>query len=542
MRFYFPAFKLTSRLIIPMHCLVIDRTSFEMKDSSASSSFFTRMLVKVLFLLPLLVAAFALQWAPLGIQFQSPLTLPHINSPKPTGREFNHNKIAVPTNPADSELHLPNGKHYMLDFHDVDLTVLESTDGEASVIQAINNSGMTFLGSRSHLFPGGGLTSVFLLSESHLSFHTWPEHSFVAIDIYTCGNSIAADRLVRSMHDMFKPRTAKVSYIDRGSDLSHSVQVNRVMSTKETEGPAVNPGHNLAVAHPVLLNTQRPDSLVLPMTVDICVNAAFDGEECILLRNASLLYSQRSDIQLVEVVDRQYGDRCLLLDGITQFCDSPDNELYTRSLTERVMQPLISPTHARTGDVDIYVIGGGDGWIGTHLLNAYPSLIRSVYVIDIDPLVSDVTREFFPIVSGPDSFKDSRVHYIAEDAAMWLRNALDQSADAVIIDCTDQTVSSLLFQACIAFVLHHLDLAQVESASILYTDSFYSDVLRVLRPGGRFSQQMNTNDKRYKPFQQQAKESWLKLGFIEVMEWEELIVIYGSKTVMMGGVKGKDSE
>ena len=50
---------------------------------------------------------------------------------------------------------------------------------------------------------------------------------------------------------------------------------------------------------------------------------------------------------------------------------------------------------------------------------------------------------------------------------------------------------------------------------------------------------MNTNDNRYKPFQKQAKESWLKLGFTEVMEWEELIVIYGSATVMMGGVKGK---
>ena len=403
---------------------------------SQASSFFSRLLVKMLFLLPpLLVAAFALQWPPIGIQ-QSPLIPPHINSPQPT----------APINPVDSQLHLPNGKHYMLDFHDADLTVLESTDGEASVIQAITNSGMTFLGSRSHLFPGGGLTSVFLLSESHLSFHTWPEHSFVAIDIYTCGNSMAADRLVRSMYDMLKPRSAKVSYIERGSDLSHSVQVT---SSKETDGTAVSPGQTPTVAHPLLLNTQRPDSLVLPTKVDICVNAAFDGEECILLRNASLLHSQRSEIQLVEVVDRQYGDRCLLLDGITQFCDSPDNELYTRSLTQRVMQPLISPTHIRTGDVDIYVIGGGDGWIGTHLLKAYPSLIRSICVIDIDPLVSKVTREFFPTVGDPDSFNDSRVQYIAEDAAMWLRNALDQSADAVIIDCTDHTVSSYSKETCL---------------------------------------------------------------------------------------------
>lgn len=80
---------------------------------------------------------------------------------------------------------------------------------------------------------------------------------------------------------------------------------------------------------------------------------------------------------------------------------------------------------------------------------------------------------------------------------------------------------------------------QVESASILYTDSFYSDVLRVLRPGGRFSQQMNTKDTRYEYFQKQTKETWLKLGFTEVMEWEEYIVDYGGTIVMMGGIKGK---
>lgn len=79
---------------------------------------------------------------------------------------------------------------------------------------------------------------------------------------------------------------------------------------------------------------------------------------------------------------------------------------------------------------------------------------------------------------------------------------------------------------------------QVESASVLYTDLFYSDVLRVLRPGGRFSQQMNTKDKRYESFQKQTKETWLKLGFIEVMEWEENLVNYGGTTVLMGGVKG----
>ena len=126
--------------------------------------------------------------------------------------------------------------------------------------------------------------------------------------------------------------------------------------------------------------------------------------------------------------------------------------MYTRSLTKRVVQTFISQTHARLKISTSTSLAG----IGTHLLNACPSLIRSICVTDNDPLVSEVTQQFFPPVSGPDSLKDSRVQYIAEDAAMWLRNALDQSADAMIIDCTDHTLSS-----CPRRLSNHLDIALV---------------------------------------------------------------------------------
>lgn len=36
-------------------------------------------------------------------------------------------------------------------------------------------------------FPeGGGLTGMILLSESHLTVHTWPEHGFLALNLYCC--------------------------------------------------------------------------------------------------------------------------------------------------------------------------------------------------------------------------------------------------------------------------------------------------------------------------------------------------------------------
>ncbi len=38
-----------------------------------------------------------------------------------------------------------------------------------------------------HVFPGpGGITGVLLLSESHLTCHTFPERGFAAFNLYTC--------------------------------------------------------------------------------------------------------------------------------------------------------------------------------------------------------------------------------------------------------------------------------------------------------------------------------------------------------------------
>jgi len=35
-----------------------------------------------------------------------------------------------------------------------------------------------------HRFEGGGLTGYLLLSESHIAFHTYPEHRYIALDIF----------------------------------------------------------------------------------------------------------------------------------------------------------------------------------------------------------------------------------------------------------------------------------------------------------------------------------------------------------------------
>lgn len=46
--------------------------------------------------------------------------------------------------------------------------------------------GYTILGKQGHTFSSEGVTAVLVLSESHISVHTWPEARFAVIEMVTC--------------------------------------------------------------------------------------------------------------------------------------------------------------------------------------------------------------------------------------------------------------------------------------------------------------------------------------------------------------------
>ena len=52
----------------------------------------------------------------------------------------------------------------------------------------VSKSGLHVISSSFHQFEPQGVSAVYLLSESHLSVHTWPEYGYVALDIFTCGD------------------------------------------------------------------------------------------------------------------------------------------------------------------------------------------------------------------------------------------------------------------------------------------------------------------------------------------------------------------
>ncbi|EQB35642.1 hypothetical protein M948_11895 [Virgibacillus sp. CM-4] len=54
-----------------------------------------------------------------------------------------------------------------------------------------------------HKFAPQGVSGVVIISESHLTIHSFPEHGYASIDVYTCGDEInpntAVEYIARSL-------------------------------------------------------------------------------------------------------------------------------------------------------------------------------------------------------------------------------------------------------------------------------------------------------------------------------------------------------
>ena len=60
----------------------------------------------------------------------------------------------------------------------------------AAFAEALARAGATIVEQAMHLFPGGGVTWVLVLRESHAVLHTWPETGTVNIDIFSCSTRL----------------------------------------------------------------------------------------------------------------------------------------------------------------------------------------------------------------------------------------------------------------------------------------------------------------------------------------------------------------
>lgn len=80
------------------------------------------------------------------------------------------------------------GTHVLLEVHNAPFAVLNNSASVlAALYAAADAGGLTVVGQMVHEFPVQGCSAVLMISESHLSIHTWPEHGYASVDLFTCG-------------------------------------------------------------------------------------------------------------------------------------------------------------------------------------------------------------------------------------------------------------------------------------------------------------------------------------------------------------------
>lgn len=82
----------------------------------------------------------------------------------------------------------PKSYHIIVDFNECNPKILDNYDLIDSILRkALERNGFNVLSANSHKFEPQGVTALYLLTESHLSIHTWPETGYAAVDLFTCG-------------------------------------------------------------------------------------------------------------------------------------------------------------------------------------------------------------------------------------------------------------------------------------------------------------------------------------------------------------------
>lgn len=168
------------------------------------------------------------------------------------------------------------------------------------------------------------------------------------------------------------------------------------------------------------------------------------------LRIETILHREETAHQdLIIFENRRFG-RVLALDGVIQTTEG-DEYVYHEMLSHI---PVIG--HGRA--TEVLIVGGGDGGALREVLR-HGSVERAV-MVEIDASVIEMCREYLPKHSA-GAFDDPRAEIVIADGAAFAAET-DRRFDVIIIDSTDPA----------------------GPGEVLFSQAFYGDCKRCLKPGG----------------------------------------------------------
>ncbi len=112
------------------------------------------------------------------------------------------------------------GSHLLADLYGVNPSLLvDEQELMKMLFDALVRANFHIINQLSYKFPSGGagVTGMFLLSESHATFHTYPERNYMAVDIFSCGQADPQTAL-SIVIEVLQPHFFKTKIQRRGND------------------------------------------------------------------------------------------------------------------------------------------------------------------------------------------------------------------------------------------------------------------------------------------------------------------------------------
>lgn len=109
------------------------------------------------------------------------------------------------------------GRHVIAELWDCDFDILNNIDEiERIFVDAALHSGAEVREVAFHKFAPQGVSGVVIISESHLTIHSFPEHGYASVDVYTCGDRIDPNVAVEYIAEKLGSRSTELKQLSRG--------------------------------------------------------------------------------------------------------------------------------------------------------------------------------------------------------------------------------------------------------------------------------------------------------------------------------------
>lgn len=126
------------------------------------------------------------------------------------------------------------GLHYIVEASGCDPQVLEDVNKLKEIlINAAKIGRMDIRTAHFYKFSPRGISGLIVVSGSHISIHTWPEHGYAAIDVYICGENSEPEKAIQYILQSINAKHAHITEIERGIKDEEGLYTHIILSWDE---------------------------------------------------------------------------------------------------------------------------------------------------------------------------------------------------------------------------------------------------------------------------------------------------------------------